>query len=208
MTGSRKPSSVVEEPDVDAPTSATYGRAVSRDHPVRAVVVGILVGIVAALGLWGVALSTPQQYRSTAYVVVVPTGQSNLDQAAGLFDSLSRGQVVATASTMLSRTWWAGDDYGVSFSAGEVTPSSVIKVSVTGSDPALLDQILTDTLRRSTPLVNAAIKPYEVLALPRTSATAERVGLSLALRLLITALAGTLVAAITTVGVQRFAPRS
>lgn len=164
---------------------------------VIAVVLAVLVGVGAAAGAWFGALSQPATYRASAYVVVVPTAASTLDQAAGLFDSLSKGQVVATAATILARPWWTPGQSDATITAGEVTPSSVIKVSVSSGDPAVARRTLDETLFRSTGVVNTSLKPFEIRPLPSSEVTAERVGLGTAPRVAIAGLAGLLACGLT-----------
>ena len=166
--------------------------AVRGPWPWIAAVVALLV--VAAAGTAFVLLR-PATYSARVVVVVVPSGKVTAEQSAALFDSLSRGQVVATAAHIYEQPRWRPDFPGVTITAGNLTPSSVIEISARGSDREQVVRALTEVITRASPYVKDLLTPYEVRSLDTVDPTASPVGLARSTRLLLVAL-GSLLAAV------------
>jgi hypothetical protein len=152
-------------------------------HSVRprrrwSIVVGILTLVaVALLGSFLVA-ARPITYEAVTTVVVVPSKKVAILEAAGLYDTLSRGQVVATAAEVFQQERWRRDAPGVKVTAGSITPSAVIKVAASGTTPSQVVQVLNDVMWQATPEANTLLDPYKVVRLDTTPPHAEPIGLT------------------------------
>jgi len=138
----------------------------------------------------GVAVANyPVTYSTQRALVVVPSKVVPMDEAASLFDSLSRGQVVATVAAILEQPRWRSETPDVVVTAGGATPSSVIEVSASGRDRAHLDATLDLVVARATTEADSLLAPYKVIPLSEGPSTIEPVGLTLPMRLALVALA-------------------
>lgn len=172
---------------------------------VAALLVCVLVG--GAGGYF--ALHQQPRYRATMHVVIVPGDEATLQESAMLFDSLSRGQVVATAANVISYAGYLDlPDETVTVTAGEVTPSAVVAVSVTADDPQTATRYVAEVVSASKQSVDASIQPYIMLPVPARDPHVEPVGLSRD-QLLALAGLGAVIAAILVWGaIGLVAPRS
>ena len=153
------------------------------------VVVGVPTFIV--LAVLGIVLisSRPVSYTADLAVVVVPSKKVSVEQAAALFDSLSRGQVVATAAEIYQQRRWRSDASEVVISAGNVAPSSVINITAVGRSPEEVVEVLSGVVSRATPEANRLLNPYTVLRLDEISPEVETAGLGRPLQYGLVALA-------------------
>lgn len=153
------------------------------------VAAGLAALVLAALA----AFMIPTKYSSSANLVVVPATTATPEQAASLFDTLSRGQIVATAAQVYQEDRWVSSHPGVSVTAGGVTPSAVMVVTATGSDRAAVSTALTETIKSATPTVNRAIAPYQIVQLT-AAPQATSTGVSRSTLVVLAAILGLLVA--------------
>jgi hypothetical protein len=142
------------------------------------IVVGILTFVAVALLGSFVVSARPITYEAVVTLVVVPSKQVPVSQAAGLFDTLSRGQVVATAAELFQQERWHRDVPGVIVTAGSITPSAVIKVAASGPAQSQVVDVLSDIVRKATPEANRLLDPYQVVRLDTTTPQAEAIGLT------------------------------
>jgi hypothetical protein len=142
------------------------------------IVVGILTFVAVALLGSFVAAARPITYEAVTTVVVVPSKNMTVLEAAGLYDTLSRGQVVATAAEVFQQERWRRDAPGVTVTAGSITPSAVIKVAASGSTPSQVVDVLNDVMWKATPEANRLLDPYKVVRLDTTPPHAEPIGLT------------------------------
>lgn len=164
------------------------GRGIGRLLP------ALVAGLVAALLVGGFLLSRPRTYTSTMDVVVVPQKVASANDSAALFDSLSRGQVIATAAEMYSQKRWLPDGSTVEVTAGNVAPSAVVTVRSAGSDAGQVTSALERVVSTATPEIGKVLTPYTVTPLSTEPSTPEAGGLSTPLKLVLALLAGLLTA--------------
>ena len=166
-----------------------------------------LLSLVVALIVAGTGLILTSQHSTTwsthREVVIAPGMHTNLDQAAALYDSLSRGQVVATASEIFAQPRWHADAQGVTVTAGAIPPSAVVQVTATGTDARLVATTVDEVISSATAEVNATLAPYAVVTLGDGRAEPQPVGLSRAVLSAVAVLAGLLAGALTAGGVAR-----
>ncbi len=139
---------------------------------------GLLFALVIGLsGLAWVALQAPT-YTASTTVVVVPRSGASVADYASLFDSLSRGQVVATAADLLGEDRWHPETPEVAVSAGGVVPSSLIEIVARSEDPDAARSTAREVVVRATPRINEVLAPYVVLQVDPKVSGPTRVGLS------------------------------
>jgi len=176
----------------DRHSSGARGRPRSRwidsaARHLRALVSVSTFVVVSLVG--GVAVANyPVTYSTQRTLVVVPSKVVPMDEAASLFDSLSRGQVVATVAAILEQPRWRSETPDVVVTAGSATPSSVIEVSASGRDRAHLAATLDLVVARATTEADGLLTPYKVIPLSEGPSTIEPIGLTLPMRLALVAL--------------------
>ena len=196
---SPEPTSAVG-PAVSTPTVAATGdpslaperpRVSNGGSRRRALVVGLVVGLLVATIGAAYAVTRPATYRSQVSLVMLPSDSASLADSASLFDTLSRGQIVATAATVFAQPRWHASAPDIDVIAGGVTPSAVVQVSATGSDPDLVKSTLGKVVDSALPEVTILLKPYTAKQLGPVS-DAKAVGLGRSTMLLVGALTGLL----------------
>ncbi|MFC7621698.1 hypothetical protein [Microlunatus sp. GCM10028923] len=168
--------------------------------------VAVLLGLLVASAGLGYGLASPPTWTAEHAVVVVPTGKSVSEQAA-LYETLSRGQVVATAAEIYSENRWHAAHPEVEVSAGAVPPSAVLQVTASGTNRAEVEAALAEVLTSATPEANRILKPYRVTVLDSRPPTARESGLSLFVWAGIAGLAGLLAGAFGYVGLAAIRDR-
>lgn len=180
-------------------SSTSTGRTRKSMSPpmLAALVVGLLTLLV---GLF-VTTQQKQVYSATVNVVVVPGTTTDVQESAMLFDSLSRGQIAATAAQLYTQDRWHPSTPDVVVSAGTIAPSSMIKILARGTDPEAVSAAAADTVNNASSEVDALLKPYRAVAMETDRPEPTPVGLSKVLLLGITVVgalvAGALAAAAT-----------
>ncbi len=206
MTADVSRSSTRERRAVRLPLPATARRAWAKANQralLFAVVAALLVGFAGEL----VVMGQRSTYASSVAIAMVP-GKSDPAEAASLFDTLSRGQIVATAAELYGQSRWHQKYPDVTVTAGGVPPSSVVRVSARGSDPAQVREALLAVVQGATPQVNALLTPYVASLVSGSVSTPERVGLSRTILLLAVLLAASVVGAATYQAVRLVQRRS
>jgi capsular polysaccharide biosynthesis protein len=144
------------------------------------VLVGILVAVLVLLGGAGFWLLRPTQYQASTALVVLPNREN--DEAAGFYDTLSRGQVVQTFAEILDLRGAEGASLrgqGVSVVVEVVPETSLISVTATAGAPATAEEAADAVLASSRPYFNQLSSPYSVSEVRDAAGTAQRVGLPL-----------------------------
>lgn len=155
----------------------------------------ILIGLLATGATGAYGLTRPQSWSAEQSVVITPGG-GTVEEQASLFDSLSRGQIAATAAEIYGQGRWHPDTPDVEVSAGVVAPSAVMQVSATGTDQADVEATLAQVLSAAGPELDKLLEPYQATILDSGDPEARVSGLSNTAWLAIAALAGLLVGAV------------
>lgn len=137
---------------------------------------GIGVALVVLIAGLGYVATRAESWSAHRNIVVVPA-TTELAQAASLYDSLSRGQVVATAAELYGQSRWHRDHPEVTVVSGNLPPSAVIQVTVSGADPAVVQETLTAVVANATPEVNTLLRPYHAVVLETDPPVAHETGL-------------------------------
>lgn len=165
-----------------------------------------IVGIVVGLGVVGAGLAFAANHVTSwsahREVVVVPAPGGSLVGAASLYDSLSRGQVVATAEVIYGQARWHSDTPGVTITSGAITPSAVVRVTATGDDRGEVVRAVVDVTTGATAEVNRTLAPYRAVILDTGTPTATQTGLGRATLAIVAALAGLLAGLVAAGAVQ------
>jgi len=173
-------------PDLGTPTG-TRGQG-HRTTPgaggglTRAVALALAAAVVVLLPGGTYVLTTSTTYESAVDVLVTPATGTSDNDAAALFDSLSKGQVAATAAEIFRQQRWKADRNG-SIEAGVVTPSAVVQVVGRAASRRAARELVQSVVTAATPEVNRDLDPYRVSRLDAKEPAATPVGLSRRLRL-------------------------
>lgn len=197
---------VAARPTVDErPTRVTAARrrapmvgAARRRSSRVPLLIGIILGVLVAG--WGVALAAvqPPTWSTHREVVVVPRPDIEVNGAAALYESLSRGQVVATAAEIYGQVRWHPNTPGVTVTAGAVAPSSVIRITSSGTDRAAVVRALDEVVGAGTKGVNTTVSPYRAVVLSAVTPAPVATGPSRVLLVGVALLAGVLVGVLAT----------
>jgi capsular polysaccharide biosynthesis protein len=149
---------------------------------VRATAVSLLAALLVLAAGGASVLSRSTVYEASVDVLVSPTSGASEADAAALFDSLSKGQVAATAAEIYRQHQWQGTRNG-SIEAGVVTPSAVVQVSARSSSAPAAQELVKAVVAAAGPTINRTLDPYQVSRLDSEDPAVARVGLSRGLQL-------------------------
>lgn len=189
-------SSTPTAPDLDAVAANREGGRRSEPGARAELTRSIAFAVLAALLVIGVGstfvLTRSPTYEASLDVLVTPPPGASANDAASLFDSLSKGQVAATAAEIYRQPQWHGDRIG-SVEAGVVTPSAVVHVVGRASSAPEAEELVQAVVAAAGPTVNRVLDPYLVSRLDTVAPAAAAVGLSRALQLGLVVLAALVV---------------
>lgn len=171
------------------------------------VVAGVLTALLVLLAGGVVALTRSPQWSADTQVLVSPGPLVAKSDIPAYYETLSRGQVVATAARLVGRrgfTEQAARAVGVAPSsvtsrAAVVPGTALVSVAVTAPSEAQSEWIADGIVRRSLPAVNGLLDPYRAQRLGSAAGSSEPAGLSTGQLVAVIVL----VAVVTGVGVQQ-----
>jgi capsular polysaccharide biosynthesis protein len=148
----------------------------------RAVALAVLAALVVLAAGSTFVLSRGRTYEASLDVLVTPSAGTADTDAASLFDSLSKGQVAATAAEIYRQRQWQGDRIGT-VEAGVVTPSAVIQVVGRAASATEAQELVDAVVEAADPTIDRALDPYRVSRLDSAAPSVAPVGLSRSLQL-------------------------
>ena len=154
----------------------------ARAELARAVALAVLAALLVVGAGSAYVLTRSATYQASVDVLVAPPAGASANDAASLFDSLSKGQVAATAAEIYRQRQWQGGRVG-SIEAGVVTPSAVVQVVARASSATEAEELVEAVVTAAGPTIDKALDPYQVSRLGTEAPTATAVGLSRALQL-------------------------
>jgi len=151
------------------------------------IVAGVLTAV-AVLVLGALfASSRPTQWTAEAQFLMGPPDNADRTRIAAYYETLSRGQVVATAAELMGerrfqvgaatdlRLPTTGD---VSVRATVVPGTALVSVTATGRNRDQVEKMPGAVIVRATPTINTLLSPYRVHPLGSAVGTARQTGLS------------------------------
>lgn len=151
------------------------------------IAVGVIVAlVVAVLGTTYAAFRTPE-WTAQTHLLVAPGVQADQETLSGYYETLSRGQVTATAAAIVDQPQFLraargalglDEDNSVAARATVVSETSLVNVSVTAPAPRTAERLADQLASESAPEVNRLLAPYGVQPLESAAGSAERAGLS------------------------------
>lgn len=148
-------------------------------------VAGLLLGVLVALLVLGAGVGfwflRPTEYQASTTLVVLPAQED--EEAAGFYDTLSRGQVVQTFAQILDLqgaqpSSFRGTD-GIDVVVEVIPETSLIAVKATATDAGTAEEVADAVLTDARPYFRQLSTPYAVSLVRDADGTAERVGLPL-----------------------------
>ncbi|MDQ6949753.1 MAG: hypothetical protein M3256_26780 [Actinomycetota bacterium] len=132
-----------------------------------------------------IVLSEPSQYSATTTLVVLPGQSVGLDAASNYYDTLSHGQITATASHILAlKRFKSTADSQLRLSAADASATkiqvtveagtSLLSVSATGPTGVTAERLADAVVDRATPTVNSLVVPYRLSIVSRATNTAQK----------------------------------
>jgi hypothetical protein len=170
----------------------------------QSIVTGVIVALALLAGGVAYALTQPRTWAAESMVVVLPA--ANLDDAtsASYYETLSRGQIVATFAEVAGSLGFeqqaedrlgltAGQRAKVTTDVSVVPDTAVILIRATADDAEVAQRMVGATTDLSVQYLAGLSRPYRVVTVPSAAGSASATGMSLPV-LLAAALAVALVA--------------
>lgn len=187
---------------VDATTASSNGGPPRPRRRVRHVVTGLLAGILAAgaVGVLGVYLeqARPTTWTAQSHMLMAPTVQDKGSETSAYYETLSNGQLPATAAAIVSerrflvdaeRALDLPDRKGISVQVAVLPETAVLKIEVTAPDVQIAESVADELPRQATSTVDQLLAPYQLTVLGSADGTAIRASLGRGQWLALTALA-------------------
>ena len=180
----------------------------------REVRISVLAGVIAALLVVvagaGLALTSKPKYTAESVLVVLPSAALDTSDSAAYYETLSRGQIVATFAEVADNLRFqdqaaqnlgltAEQQAGLSTAVTVVPDTSVILVRTTAGTAAVAEQVADATTTLATAYLAGLSEPYRTDLVHGAAGTATAAGTS---PVVLLALA-VVVALIVGVGVQQ-----
>ncbi len=142
--------------------------------------------IIVGAGAAAVHESTPKWTAQTS-LVLLPNKDIDPSEAAGYFDTLSRGQITSTAGEILGLNRFKvgaaselhltrAQTTATSVKASVVTGSSIVNVSVSASSASISERMADTLVSQATDTVNALIAPYQLSVVSKAGDSATLTG--------------------------------
>ena len=184
--------------ETPTPRSTAPGRLTSSPRPASmprprrnkllpATLVGLLLGLVVAVG--GVALIQGQQakYSATASLLVLPDRTAAADTVASLFDSLSSGQVVESYRAVMASPGFSNgvidalnlsprQRSGVAPDVHVVPSTALVDATVVADDPQVAERVADALAQKATDELSRTFTPYRITAVSPAAGTASKSG--------------------------------
>ncbi|MDQ2724569.1 MAG: hypothetical protein M3Y36_03640 [Actinomycetota bacterium] len=140
------------------------------------VVVLLIGGIIVA--------SQPTKYSATTTVVILPSPSIGVDQASNYYDTLSHGQIEATASQILSlKKFKTGAVHALGLSARQASGITVqvavqagtalLNVTVSAPTGRVAERVADEVVVEAAPTVNTLSVPYQISTVSKAGNTAQ-----------------------------------
>lgn len=169
------------------------------------VVLAVLAGALVVLAGTVVANSQSTTYTATSQLLLAPKTQRAASVASGLYDTLSSGQLPATAAAIIQekrflRSALAAQDVtgteGVAVEVTVVPATAIVEVQVTAPSSRLAVQLADEIPRQAVPKVNAALVPFELIMLGSAEKSPPAASLSTSQWIVLVGIAAAVVAGI------------
>jgi glycosyltransferase involved in cell wall biosynthesis len=181
LTSSDPIASDVETPSVPR-SGGRRSEPGARAGLARSVALAVLTAVLVAATGGVFVLTRPTTYEASLDVLVTPAAGASDSDAAALFDSLSKGQVAATAAEIYRQHRWLGGRTGT-VEAGVVTPSAVVQVVARASSASAAQDLVQAVVSAADPTIDRELDPYRVGRLDADAPSVAPVGLSRGLEL-------------------------
>jgi hypothetical protein len=170
----------------------------------QSVVVGVIVAVALLGGGVAYALTQHRTWAAESMVVVLPATSLDDATSASYYETLSRGQIVATFAEVAGSLGFeqqaedrlgltAGQRAQVTTDVSVVPDTAVILIRATADDADVAERMAAATTDLSVLYLAGLSKPYRVVTVPSAAGSASATGMSLPV-LLAAALAVALVA--------------
>lgn len=143
--------------------------------PLAAAVLGLIVGLIAVS-------TRADRYRASSVAAVTPSSAVQSTDLLRSVDSLERRTVVATAAELVSTSptrrqagLTAADEAGYSMEARVIPNTSLVRVTVEGSDPARVAAIANQTPRVLSGQLRQLFRVYDVQTVAQADQSATLV---------------------------------
>jgi hypothetical protein len=170
----------------------------------QSIVAGVIVALALLAGGVGYALTQHRTWAAESMVVVLPAVSLDDATSASYYETLSRGQIVATFAEVAGSLGFeqqaedrlgltAGQRAQVTTDVSVVPDTAFILIRATADDADVAQRMVAATTDLSVQYLAGLSKPYRVVTVPSAAGSASATGMSLPV-LLAAALAVALVA--------------
>jgi capsular polysaccharide biosynthesis protein len=172
-----------------------------RRPPLASIVAGAATFVIVVVIGVMLVMARPSQWAAADSVVVLPRQTGSPETMAGYYDTLSRGQIVATFAEILRQQRFqevVTRQMGLSPAqanrfdvAVEVVPdTAMISTAVTGPNPSQVEELADGISRMAIDFFAGLRSPYTAIRVSPARDTAERTGAGRESLLAVTAVAG------------------
>ena len=155
----------------------------------RSVVAGIVAALLVVMGGVFFDAALPRRWSATAALVVLPAPNLNQEAVAGFYETLSRGQIVATYAEILrSQRFEVAAERELrltpaqrreaSVSVRIVPETALITVTATAASPTVAERLADRIAAVADTSISALGQPYTVSSVTGARGTAEKSGIS------------------------------
>jgi len=155
---------------------------------VAAVTLGVLAALLVVAGGVGFGLTRPPEWTAETQLLIAPELQASADTTSAYYETLTRGQVTATAAEILGQRRYTaavaqrlglGSPDDVTTQVTVVPGTALVQVAVSAERPRVAERFADGLPRLAVPEVNDLLNPYVLTPVGSAAGTAERSGLSL-----------------------------
>lgn len=171
------------QPNGSTRPDAQPSRSTRRAHG-PGIVAGALGFLLIMVAGAAIVLSQSNQYSATTTLVVLPDQSIGLDAASNYYDTLSHGQIAATASHILALKQFKSaadsqlhlspaNDSATKIQVTVEAGTSLLTVDATAPTGATAEHLADTVVDKATPTVNSLIVPYRLSIVSRATNTAQ-----------------------------------
>ena len=148
---------------------------------------GILVAVLVAVVGWAFALQQPTRWSAEAELLLAPDVSKPGLETSSYYDTLSNGQLPATAAEILSQgrfleeiksEYDIPDSEHVAITVTQVPETAIVRATVTARTAATAVLVASDLPERTVPIVDRLLSPYSLTSIGDPADTTLQISLA------------------------------
>jgi capsular polysaccharide biosynthesis protein len=148
---------------------------------------GLVVAVLVWVVGWSFALQQPARWSAEAELLLAPDVSDPGLETSSFYDTLSNGQLPATAAEILSQgrfleeiktEYDIPDSEQVAISVTQVPETAIVRATVTAKTPAVAVLVASDLPDRTIPVVDKLLAPYSLTSVGDPEDTKTQISLA------------------------------